>query len=162
MPIYEFYCTKCNTIFSFLSRKVNTKDIPDCPKCKGQKLQKEISPFAMTGKAKEGGGMDELPIDETKMEKAMESLASETQGIDENDPRQAAQLMRKFSKMTGLEFSGGMEEAMKRLESGENPEAIEADMEKMMSGDENPFVIPGQKGKKIRLPPKRDSKMYEM
>ena len=36
MPIYEFYCRKCNTIYNFFSRSVNTEKIPFCPKCKSE------------------------------------------------------------------------------------------------------------------------------
>ena len=31
MPIYEFYCAKCNTIYNFFSRTANTDKIPTCP-----------------------------------------------------------------------------------------------------------------------------------
>ncbi|XCN71926.1 MAG: FmdB family zinc ribbon protein [Candidatus Electrothrix aestuarii] len=33
MPIYEFYCQDCNTIFNFFSSRINTEKRPDCPKC---------------------------------------------------------------------------------------------------------------------------------
>jgi len=26
MPIYEFYCRKCNTLYNFFSRSVNTEN----------------------------------------------------------------------------------------------------------------------------------------
>ncbi|MCK4728291.1 MAG: zinc ribbon domain-containing protein, partial [Desulfobacterales bacterium] len=37
MPIYEFYCEDCNTIFNFFSRSVNTTKRPPCPRCKQKK-----------------------------------------------------------------------------------------------------------------------------
>jgi len=83
--------------------------------------------FAVTGKASEGGDGD-LPIDETKMEKAMEMMTREAENINEDDPRQAAKLMRKLTEMTGVELGGGMQEAIRRMENGEDPEAIEAEM----------------------------------
>ena len=43
MPIYEFLCLDCNRIFSFLSRSFNEGRIPDCPKCKGKKMTRQIS-----------------------------------------------------------------------------------------------------------------------
>ena len=49
-------------------------------------------------------------------------------GIDENDPRQAANVMRKLFDATGMPLGGGMQEALKRMESGEDPEKIEEDM----------------------------------
>ena len=57
MPIYEFYCPDCHTIFNFLSKSINTTKRPHCPKCKGRKLRREVSSFALTGRAEEG---DEL------------------------------------------------------------------------------------------------------
>ena len=30
MPIYEFFCPDCNTVFSFYSPTVNTRKIPLC------------------------------------------------------------------------------------------------------------------------------------
>ena len=90
MPIYEFYCDECNTIFSFFSKTINTDKIPHCPKCKTKPLERRMSSFAFTGRAKEEGDMDDLPIDEGKMERAMQMLAGEAENINEEDPRQAA------------------------------------------------------------------------
>jgi len=36
MPIYEFYCEDCNTLFNFFSRTVNTDKQPPCPRCRKQ------------------------------------------------------------------------------------------------------------------------------
>jgi putative FmdB family regulatory protein len=112
MPIYEFYCPDCNTLFNFFSRTINTSKTPFCPKCKTRKLERQMSAFAFTGKAKEGGEDEDLPFDEAKMEKAMQVLASEADRINEDDPRQAADLMRKLTDMTGMELGAGMEEAL--------------------------------------------------
>ena len=81
-----------------------------------------MSAFAFTGKAKESEDGEDLPFDEGKMEKAMQMLAGEADRIDENDPRQAANLMRKLSDMTGLKLGPGMDEALQRMEKGEDPE----------------------------------------
>ena len=77
-----------------------------------------MSAFAFTGKATEDGDADDLPFDENKMEKAMQMLAGEADKINEDDPRQAANLMRKLSDMTGLEMGPSMNEALKRMEAG--------------------------------------------
>lgn len=163
MPIYEFYCSRCNTLYSFLSKSVNTTKRPACPRCRKPKLERQVSAFAMTGKAREDTGMDDLPFDESKMERAITELAGDAENINEDDPRQAARLMRKFSQMTGMEFGQGMEEAIGRMESGEDPEKIEAEMGDIMES-EDPFVIPGKKGKGIGrfAPPRRDETLYEM
>ena len=72
-----------------------------------------MSVFAVTGKASESDDMDDLPIDESRMEKAMQALAGEAENLNEDDPRQAADLMRKLTDMTGLELGSGMQEALK-------------------------------------------------
>ena len=48
MPIYEFYCDDCNTIFNFFSRSVNTSKRPKCPTCKTRKLSRVMSAFSVT------------------------------------------------------------------------------------------------------------------
>jgi putative FmdB family regulatory protein len=163
MPIYEFYCRKCDTIYNFFSRSVNTEKIPTCPKCGKVRLKRRISIFAaISGRKGEDSDGDMPPIDESKMEKAMSMLASEADRINEDDPRQAAQLMRKLSDATGLKMGAGMEEALSRMERGEDPDKIEAEMGDMIEGEE-PFVLEqkskaGRKGSK----PKVDETLYDL
>ena len=164
MPIYEFYCDDCNTIFNFFSKTVNTAKKPKCPRCKTKILSRQMSAFAVTGKAKEAGDADDLPFDEGKMEKAMQMLAGEADKIKEDDPRQAANLMRKLSDMTGLQLGPGMNEALKRMEAGEDPDAIEAEMGDLLE-EEDPFLLPEKSdaAKKGRKPaPIRDEKLYDL
>jgi hypothetical protein len=100
------------------------------------------------------------------MTKAMEALAGEAGTMDENDPRQAANLMRKLSDMTGLTYNDKMNEALSRLESGEDPEAIEAEMgDALENGD--PFILPekgetGKAAKKKSVKMERDENVYDL
>ena len=162
MPIYEFFCAHCNTVFNFFSRTVNVDKTPPCPKC-GRVLTRRMSIFAKVNRGQEepaGEGMP--PIDEAKMEKAMAMLAGEAEHISEDDPRQAAQLMRKLTDATGLSLGSGMEEALRRLEKGEDPDQIEAEMGDLLEGEE-PFVMDGS-GKKGRRKPKPriDETLYDL
>lgn len=164
MPIYEFYCPDCNTLFNFFSRTINTTKQPTCPKCGVCTLQRQMSAFAFTGKAKESGDDDNLPYDEGKMEKAMQMLASEADRVNEDDPRQAANLMRKLTDMTGMELGAGMEEALRRMERGEDPEQVEAEMGDLLEGEE-PFMLPEKRGKGMaagRRVPLRDETLYDL
>ena len=165
MPMYEFYCSDCNTIFTFFSKSVNTEKTPPCPKCEKSTLNRMVSRFAFTGKAKGNenseDAMPDISIDESKMERAMETLASEAENINEDDPRQAANLMRKLSSMTGLKLGDKMEEALSRMEAGEDPEAIEQQMGDIGENDlfkENT----GGVGSRRKKTPIRDEAMYEM
>ena len=164
MPIYEFYCEDCNTIFNFFSKTVNTRKKPKCPQCKTKTLSRQMSAFAFTGKAKEDGDMDDLPFDESRMEKAMQMLAGEAEHMNEDDPRHAANLMRKLTDMTGLELGPGMQEALQRMEGGEDPDQIEAEMGNLLE-EEEPFILPDKKGgagKAKRPAPVKDDKLYDL
>ena len=164
MPIYEFYCTPCNTLFKFFSLKVNTAKIPACPKCGNPELQKRVSLFSTISRRKEEGPGEEgiPPIDERKMEKAMALLAREADKINEDDPKQAAQLMRKLTEATGMKMGAGMEEALHRLEKGEDPDQIEAEMGNLLK-QKDPFIFKNKKKKNKGKPkPKIDTTLYDL
>ena len=163
MPIYEFYCEQCNTVYKFLSRAINTEKIPECPKFRDHTLKRKMSLFSAVLSGKQAGAGDETPpVDEAKMERAMSMLEREAGGINEDDPRQAATLMRKLSDATGLKMGAGMEEALGRLERGEDPEKIEQEMDTLLNGEE-PFVIEGP-GKRVsrKSDPGVDETLYEL
>jgi putative FmdB family regulatory protein len=137
MPIYEFACPKCRKIFSFLSKRVNPDRPPVCPKCGNKKLRKEVSRFAMTRGLKEPaaktetdeGGPPMPDLDDPRVERAMMEMERDMEHLDENNPKHMAHMMR---KMKDLMPPGSMPKeldvAIKRLEAGEDPEKIEADM----------------------------------
>ena len=165
MPIYEFFCDQCNTVFNFLSRRPNTDKRPDCPKCGKPHLQKMMSAFAPIGRAKETDADDPLAgMDEAKMERALAGLMRESERINEDDPRQMAKLMRSFAETTGLSLGAPMEEAIARMETGEDPEHIEREMGDLMEGEE-PFSFETMKkkvGSGVRRPPRHDDHLYEL
>ncbi len=164
MPIYEFYCQQCNTVYNFFSRTVNTEKIPNCPTCKTVPLKRQMSVFAKITRGKEEPGSEDMPpLDEGRMEKAMNMLASEMDGIDEEDPRQAVHLMRKLSDMTGLQLGSGMEEALNRMERGEDPEQIEQEMGDLLDSEE-PFALAQKttRGTNRRAQPRVDETLYDL
>ncbi|MEN6465049.1 MAG: FmdB family zinc ribbon protein [Syntrophaceae bacterium] len=165
MPIYEFYCQKCNTVFSFFSKTVNTEKVPKCPACKRIKLQRRMSLFARgSGRRDEPGSEDSPRIDEARLESAMAAIADEAGGIDEENPRQAARLMRKLTDAAGVSLGPRMEEAIRRMEKGEDPNKIEEEMGDLLESEE-PFAIEESKGKKrsrSRSAPFFDSKLYDL
>lgn len=98
------------------------------------------------------------------MEQAMMKLADEADKMNEEDPRQAADLMRKLSDMTGLELGAGMNEALRRMEKGEDPDQIEAEMGNILE-EEDLLRLPDKKGKRIkteRILPNRDETLYDL
>jgi putative FmdB family regulatory protein len=177
MPIYEFYCPACHRVFSFLSRAVNTAKTPPCPRCGGSGMTRRASAFAISRGRREEPAPEPGPeLDEGRLERAMAALAGEMDSIDENDPRQGALLMRKLFSATGVPIAGGMEEALRRMEAGEDPEKIEEEMGEALSGDpfggllgepESGTEAEGPARDRLdrlrrRLPPSHDPELYEM
>ncbi len=161
MPIYEFYCQECHMIFNFFSKSVNTEKRPLCPKCQKIKLERRVAVFATP---RSRGDEEEGPLpdlDESKMERAMNLLAKEVEHVDEDDPRQAANLMRKLTDMTGLNLGPGMEEALSRMEAGEDPEKIEAEMGDILE-EEEPFGVKEKSARSPKRPPRIDEKLYDL
>jgi putative FmdB family regulatory protein len=136
MPIYEYACPKCRVIYSFLSKRLNPERSPVCPKCGNKKLSKEISRFAMTRGLKEpapktdDAGSEPMPdFDDPRVERAMMEMERDMEHMDENNPRHMAHMMRKMKDlMPPGTVPKELDVAIKRLEAGEDPEKIEADM----------------------------------
>ena len=137
MPIYEFACPKCRRIYSFLSKRVNPDRQPVCPKCGNKKMLKQVSRFAMTKGLKEAPAKSEAAGEEPPMPdlenprvaRAMADMEREMEHLDENNPKHMARLMRKMKDILPAgSMPKEMDTAIKRLEAGEDPEKIEADM----------------------------------
>ena len=161
MPIYEFYCGACHMIFNFYAGSVNTTKRPSCPKCDKPKLERRMSVFSTPRNRGEEAEDAPLPdLDETKMEKAMQVLSKEADHMDENDPKQAANLMRKLSDMTGLNLGPGMEEALRRMEAGEDPEQVEAEMGDLLEEEEPLTLKEGSVKAAHSRPPIKDEQLY--
>ncbi len=162
MPIYEFYCRKCNTIYNFFSKSVNTERIPRCPRCKRVKLKRQMSLFAAITGERNDSDEDMPHLDESRMEKAMAMLAKDADNISEDDPRQAAAMVRKLSEAAGLDLSSAMEEALHRLEKGEDPEKIEEELGDVFE-NEDPFILrSAAKKREKHLPPRIDETLYDL
>ena len=68
-------------------------------------------------------------FEDPKVARAMGEMEREMANLDENNPKHMARLMRKMKDMMPPgSMPDGMETAIKRLEAGEDPEKIEADM----------------------------------
>ncbi len=162
MPVYEFYCVDCHTIFNFLSRRVNTEKRPDCPRCGRPRLERRVSLFSVSKGRKEEPAEGMPDFDEERLERAMAGLAGEMEGLDENDPRQMGRFMRRLTEATGMNLGSGMEEAIRRLEAGEDPERIEAEMGDLVDA-EAPFSLERIKGMRRRIiPPAHDDTLYTL
>ena len=167
MPIYEFYCGECHRVYSFLSRTINTDKAPACPRCGRPELTRRVSAFAISKampEPSEAGAGASPDLDEAKLERAMGALAGEAEGLDEEDPRQASRLMRKLFDAAGMPVGDGMDEALRRMEAGEDMEKIEQDLSDVL--EEDPFAPgaghPGRVGRRRRRLLSVDPTLYEM
>jgi putative FmdB family regulatory protein len=52
MPLFEYRCESCGHKFEHLAR---AGVVPACPKCQGEKLEKQLSVFAVNVPASSGG-----------------------------------------------------------------------------------------------------------
>lgn len=142
MPIYEYGCPSCRTIFQFWTQRIGDPKVPSCPKCGNENMTKVMSSFAIGAGSKKPAGADAggdeeggpdpfahmTPDQQARAEGELMRLMSQAENIDENDPRQMGAFLRKMTETTGMDLGTGMEEAIKRLERGEDPEKVEEDL----------------------------------
>jgi hypothetical protein len=131
MPIYEYYCPDNHTVYQFFAKAIAQREIiPRCPDNPKFKMTKMVSGFAIT----KGGGGESAPEtpqeprggeDDRKMDSAMAAMESEFASVDENDPKAIGRLMRRMAEMTGEKLGGEMEEVVRKLEEGTDPDALE-------------------------------------
>jgi hypothetical protein len=138
MPIYEYYCPDNNTIYQFFAKTLaQGKLTPKCPDNPKFRMQKAVSSFAvktggkksgeaeakagMPGDASAGGD----PAEDARMEAAMNAMEGEFSTVDENDPRAMGRMMRRMAELTGEKIDGEMEEVVRKLEEGADPDKLE-------------------------------------
>lgn len=56
-------------------------------------------------------------------------------GVGENDPRQMARFLRRFSEVSGMDLGSVAEDAIRRLEAGDDPSQIEQEMSGLLDGE---------------------------
>ena len=177
MPIYEFYSPDNHKIYSFYSRTIKNSDIsPLCPDGEKLEMRKMMSAFSVTGNGGDGDEVnDDSEVDpfsqlsDAQSSSAMKEMENAISGMDEEnpDPRQMGSLMRKMCEMTGEKMDGVMEEVVRKLEEGANPEELEDSLGSAMEdadGDQDGVESPIDGTFKKDKPSRhlaRDPKLYE-
>ena len=190
MPIYEFYSPDTRKIYSFFARSLECADkIPLCPDGKRYIMRKLVSGFSITGKKEElrddpDASMDSddpfAGMDEAKAATAMRELEGAIDGMDEDnpDPRQMGKLMRRMCELTGENMDEPMEEVVRKLEEGMDPDELEDRMGDVFEDDGGEGGLPGEVSgggdaegeesanksklrKLLRRPLSRDPELYE-
>jgi hypothetical protein len=194
MPIYEYYCPDNNRIYQFFAKTLaQGRTVPKCPANPAYRMRKIVSRFAVnTGRAEEkpadaalgsdGPGGD--AADDPRMEAAMSQMEREFESVDENDPRAMGRMMRRMAELSGEKIDGEMEEVVRKLEEGTDPDELEDRLgggEEGGGGEDDDFGMggmggmggpegaPPEKPKKEprarlrvrRAPPTRDPKLYD-
>lgn len=184
MPIYEFYCPDNHRIYQFYAKTLaQGRTIPKCPDNPAFRMEKLVSNFAVTGSNKSGktdtqnqpGGAPADAADDPRMEAAMHAMESEFANVDENDPRAMGRMMRRMAEITGEKIDGEMEEVVRKLEEGADPDSLEEQFGGAEGGEDDfpgggdpAGGGPGPEAKEARHrfrarrgPPTRDPKLYE-
>jgi len=166
VPIYEFYCADCHTVYSFFSQTINTTKRPVCPSCGRPKLERRMSAFAISRGQGEEGGQDEGPSgpDDPRMARALEQLAAEHDGADLDNPRQAMSMIQKMYKIAGMPIPEKAQEIMRRIEAGEDPEKLDEEMGDCWDDEDFPFGEGGPLHRSLgrRAPPRVDKTLYDL
>ena len=166
MPIYEFYCENCHTVFNFYSQRVNTETRPGCPTCGRSRLERQVSVFSVSRNRAEQGSDPFEGVDESRLEQAIMSMAGELEGLDQDNPQQAARAIRKVMDQAGIEWGDGVEETIGRLEAGDDVDDIEATLDNLFDDGANQFSAkPRNMLGAIRrkyLPPRTDPVLYDL
>ena len=187
MPIYEFHSPDSRKIYSFFARSLSfAGKVPLCPDGKKYRMRKVISGFSITAKREEPEELSQTPNDpddpfagmeESKAQAAMQEFEGAIEGMDEDnpDPRQMGQLMRRMCDLTGESMDDPMEEVVRKLEEGMDPDELEDRMGDALGDDATESGMPaspnseegnqsGAKSKLRRLmlrPLVRDPELYE-
>lgn len=164
MPIYEFYCPDNHRLYQFLARSPAQRErVPLCPDNPAFRMEKQVSRFAVLGRAKAEEGDPFAGLDETGMEAVMEDLAEEMDGLDEDnpDPRRLGHCLRRLTEVMGDKAPPLLREAVRRLEAGEDPEKLEAELGGEAGGDDLLLADVRRLVRQARGP-ERDPKLYDL
>jgi hypothetical protein len=175
MPIYEFFCPDNCKIYSFFARSLAYSGAqPRCPDNPAFRMERMISNFSFTGRAKENPDPNNLAADDPTFDSALEAMEREADVFDADkpEPRQVARMLRKLTQISGEKMPEQMEEVMRRLEAGEALDKLEekfADAgDAIGPSDEDALIRSGEMQKikerlrTARQRPVRDPVMYEM
>ncbi|MEE2776426.1 MAG: zinc ribbon domain-containing protein, partial [Acidobacteriota bacterium] len=149
--------------FNFFSAAVDSTAMASCPRCGREKLPKRPSTFATLKHQGEDEPSPFEGLDDGRMEGAMDALMREMGDLDEDaDPAQVGKFFRRFGDLSGLEMGPRMEEALSRMEAGEDLDQIESEFDDL--GDDESldelFKLKEMAQGRRQLRPEVDPELY--
>lgn len=101
-------------------------------------MRRQASAFALP---KRRSAVDDDPfsnLDDNQLGRVLGDMAQRFEGLDSDDPKQMAGMMRHLVEHSGVGMGSGLEEAVRRMELGDDPDRIEDDLGDALD-DEAPF-----------------------
>lgn len=128
MPTYEYRCSECGKRVSIFQRYEDYgKELVQCPNCGSENIERLITRVRV------------LRSEESRLESLADPSAWD--GMDEEDPRAMARMMRKMGNELGEDLPPEFDEVVDRLEAGESPEEIEQSMPDLGEGGDLDFDL---------------------
>ena len=171
MPIYEYYCPGKHRIYQFYARTLAQGRIcpacPDDPSCGCARSSRRSPSWEAPGPRARGlprpaAGL--LEPGDDRMEAALGAMEREFSGVDENDPRAMGRMMRRMAELSGEKIEGEMEEVVRKLEEGADPDSLGEQLDGMPdAGPEGGAAHSGGAGRPRarRAAPTRDPKLHD-
>jgi len=133
MPIYEYRCADCKRkvslffgSFSVAERRTEAGEL-ECPNCSSNKLERLMSRVNMV----RGDSSIEDSMPDMDDGGDMDGMGGMLNGLDEDDPRSVARWARRMKDSMGGEMDMGpdFDQALARIEAGEDPDKVMEDMD---------------------------------
>jgi putative FmdB family regulatory protein len=104
MPIYEYRCRDCRRVSGFLILNLQEPFTPVCGRCGSESLERILSRVNVR----------------LSEESRLERLADPSQwsGVDENDPKSMARMLKKMGREMGEDFPGEVDQMVEEAMEG--------------------------------------------
>jgi putative FmdB family regulatory protein len=109
MPIYEYRCQECRQVSSFLILNWRDPFVPVCKRCGSHSLERVLSRVHVR------------LSEETRLERLADPSA--WAGVDENDPKSVAKVLKKMGQEMGEDFPGEVDEMVEEAMSSPEGDA---------------------------------------
>ena len=111
MPIYEYRCQECRRVSSFLILNLRDPFVPVCKQCGSHFLERVLSRVHVR------------LSEETRLERLADPSA--WAGVDEDDPKSVAKVLKKMGQEMGEDFPGEVDQLVEEAMDSQPGDAAE-------------------------------------